>query len=147
MCNIVKISVYMSNDLNYNGCSIPLYIEKVASQVLDLAYFIHSDRGPGLLEKGYEFCLRNDLQDCGFYVRSQVKMPIVHNGHIFKDAYRVDLIVNDCVIIELKTIEGPILPIHKSQVLTYLKSGGYRLGLIINFNTVHLKDGIKRIVN
>jgi GxxExxY protein len=137
----------MISDLSNSGDSIPLYIEKVASHVMDLAFFIHSDRGPGLLEKGYEFCLKNDLHDCGFYVKSQVSLPIVHNSHIFKDAYRVDLIVNDCLIVELKTIECPILPIHKSQVLTYLKSGGYRLGLIINFNTKHLKDGIKRIVN
>jgi GxxExxY protein len=126
---------------------IPLFIEKVGAHVLDLAFKIHTDRGPGMLEKTYEFCLRNDLSDLGFYVKSQVYLPITHHGHTLEDAYRVDLIVNDCVIIEIKSIEGSVLPVHRSQVLTYLKNGGYRLGLIINFNTKHLKDGIARVAN
>ncbi|MGA9141507.1 MAG: GxxExxY protein [Methanocella sp.] len=127
--------------------SIPLYIEKVGAHILDLAFKIHTERGPGMLEKTYEFCLFNDLNDMGFFVRSQVHLPIVHHGHRLDDAYRVDLIVNDCVVVELKSIDGSILPVHRSQVLTYLKSGGYRLGLLINFNTKSLKDGIARIAN
>jgi len=130
----------------YNEPDIPLYIEKVAAQVMDLALLIHRERGPGLLEKGYEFCLYHDLVDLGFFVRSQVYLPITHNNHKLNQAYRVDLIVNDCLVVEIKAIEGPILPIHKSQVLSYLKAGGYRLGLIINFNTQYLKDGIKRVI-
>jgi GxxExxY protein len=126
---------------------IPLYVEKVAAHVVDLAFFIHRDRGPGLLEKGYEFCLYHDLNDLGFFVKTQVSLPITHNDHTIERAYRVDLIVNDCLIVEIKTIEGPIQPIHRSQVLSYLKASGYRLGLIINFNTRYLKDGIRRVAN
>jgi len=137
----------MIYDPSDQGHDVPKYIEKVAAHVLDLAYFIHTERGPGLLEKGYEFCLYNDLNDLGFFVKSQVPFPITHHGHTLRGAYRVDLIVNDCLIVEIKTIEGSIQPIHKSQVLTYLKASGCRLGLIINFNTKSLKDGIKRVVN
>jgi GxxExxY protein len=132
--------IYDNNDTEKE---IPLYIEKVAAHVMDLAFFIHRERGPGLLEKGYEFCLYHDLNDLGFFVKSQVYLPITHNGHTLERAYRVDLIVNDCLVVEIKTIEGSIQPIHISQVLSYLNSGGYRLGLIINFNTKYLKDGIK----
>jgi GxxExxY protein len=137
----------MIYDQHENKEVIPLYIEKVAAHVMDLAFLIHTERGPGLLEKGYEFCLYNDLNDLGFFVKSQVSLPITHNGHTLEGAYRVDLIVNDCLIVEVKAIEGSLQPVHKSQVLTYLKAGGYRLGLLINFNTKSLKDGIKRVVN
>jgi GxxExxY protein len=137
----------MDYEREYIEYPIPLYVEKVAAHVMDLAYFIHTEYGPGLLEKSYEFCLYNDLNDLGFFVKSQVSLPITHHDHTLEGAYRIDLIVNDCLVIELKTIEGQILPVHRSQLLTYLKAGGYRLGLIINFNTRSLKDGIKRVAN
>lgn len=131
---------------NRNQNDIPLYIEKVASHVIDLAYGIHSEFGPGLLEKSYEFCLYNDLNDLGYYVRSQVSLPISHHDHVLEGAYRIDLVVNDCLVVEIKAIES-IQPIHKSQVLTYLRTGGYRLGLLINFNSLRLMEGLKRVIN
>ena len=145
MCKILQYSNVMCQDIGNN--LVPTYIEKVAAHTLDLAFRIHTEHGPGMLEKAYEFCLYNDLNDLGFFVRSQVYLPITHHGHILQSAYRVDLVVNDCVIVEVKSIDGSILPIHRSQVLTYLKAGGYRLGLVINFNTRSLKDGIARIIN
>ncbi len=131
------------NDESY----VPQYIEKVAAHVIDAAYITHTEHGSGLTEKTYEFCLYNDLNDMGFFVKSQVKLPISHFGHVVNGAYRLDLLVNDCLVVEVKAIEGPIQPIHKSQIYSYLKAGGFYLGLILNFNTKSLKDGIKRVVN
>lgn len=130
-----------------NYYQMPLYIEKIAAHIMELAFNIHTEYGPGLLEKAYEFCMYNDLDDLGYNVKSQVALPISHHDHRLEGAYRVDLIVNNCVVVELKAIDGPILPVHKSQLLTYLRVGGYRLGLLINFNTQSLKDGIKRVAN
>jgi GxxExxY protein len=136
----------MNYPLYYNEQEIPLYIEKIASHVMDSAYRIHSEYGPGLLEKSYEFCLFHDLKDLGFDVKSQLSLPIYHNDHKLEGAYRIDLIINDCLIIEIKPVES-IQLVHKKQLLTYLKAGGYRLGLLINFNSASLKDEIKRVVN
>ena len=132
------------NHGDYNP--IPTYVEKVASQIINSAYNIHSEYGPGLLEKAYEFCLFHDLNDQAFSVKSQVALPIHHHDHKLYGAYRMDLIVNDCIVVEVKTVES-LQPIHRSQLLTYLRIGGYRLGLLINFNTISLKEGIKRVVN
>lgn len=131
--------------MNYgNDNQIPLYVEKVASQVINSAYHIHSEYGPGLLEKAYEFCLFHDLNDHAFFVKSQVSLPIDHHDHKMYGAYRMDMVENDCVVVEVKTVES-LQPIHRSQLLTYLKIGGYRLGLLINFSAISLKDGIKRV--
>ena len=129
----------------HNNNQVPTYIEKVASQVIHSAYRIHSEYGPGLLEKAYEYCLFHELNDHAFYVKSQVALPINHYDHKLCNAYRMDLVVNDCVVVEIKTVES-LQPIHRSQLLTYLRVGGYHLGLLINFNSISLKDGIRRVV-
>ncbi len=121
-------------------------INEVSGQVVDTAMKVHSALGPGLLESAYEACLLHDLRKRGRKVLSQVALPVVYDGVKIDVGYRIDLLVEDVVIVELKAVEK-LLPIHDAQLLSYLKLGGYRLGLLINFNVLHLKDGIKRKVN
>jgi len=121
-------------------------INEVSGQVVDAAMKVHSALGPGLLESAYEACLLHELRKRGRKALSQVALPVVYDGVEIDIGYRIDLLVEDVVIVELKAIER-LLPIHEAQLLSYLKLGCYKLGLIINFNVLHLKDGIKRMVN
>jgi GxxExxY protein len=129
----------------YSRDPIPLKVDDTASLVVDAAFCVHRELGPGLLESAYEACLVDELRRRGAVVKTQVSMPITYKGTELKDAYRIDLLVNDCLVVEVKSIES-ILPVHKAQLLTYLKFSGYRLGLLINFNNTLLKNGIKRII-
>jgi GxxExxY protein len=125
--------------------SISESTELVASQVVDAAFKVHSTLGPGLLESVYEACLEHELKTRGFDVARQVTLPVQYNDIIIDVGFRLDLLVSNCVIVELKAVES-LLPVHKAQILTYLKLSGHRLGFLINFNTHLLKDGIMRIV-
>ena len=107
---------------------------------------VHTALGPGLLESAYEACLAHELRKRGRKVLGQVGLPIVYDGIGIDVGYRIDLLVDDLVVVELKTVEK-LLPIHQAQLLSYLKLGHYRVGLLINFNVAHLKNGIKRMVN
>ena len=102
--------------------------------------------GPGLLESTYEVCLVHELSKAGLNVRSQVALPVVYDGIRLEAGYRIDLLVEDSVIVELKAVES-IHPIHEAQVISYLKLSGKKLGLLINFNVNLLKNGIKRLAN
>jgi GxxExxY protein len=113
---------------------------------MDSAYRIHTALGPGLLESAYESCLAYDLVERGLSVRTQVPIPLVYKGLRVHSAYRADLIVEDGVIIEVKAVTN-MLSLFDAQLLSYLKLTGLRVGLLINFHSVHLKDGIKRKVN
>ena len=128
------------------GETSAMNINEVSGQVVDAAMKVHSALGPGLLESAYEACLLHELRKRGRKVLSQVALPVVYDGVKIDVGYRIDLLVEDVVIVELKAVEK-LLPIHDAQLLSYLKLGGYRLGLLINFNVLHLKDGIKRKVN
>jgi GxxExxY protein len=121
-------------------------INEVSGSVVDAAMKVHTTLGPGLLESAYEACLLHELRKRGRKVLSQVALPVVYDGVKIDVGYRIDLLVEDVVIVELKAVEK-LLPIHDAQLLSYLKLGGYRLGLLLNFNVLHLKDGIKRKVN
>jgi len=121
-------------------------VNEVSGSVVDAAMKVHTALGPGLLESAYEACLLHELRKRGRKVLSQVALPVVYDGVKIDVGYRIDLLVEDVVIVELKAVEK-LLPIHDAQLLSYLKLGGYRLGLLINFNVLHLKDGIKRKVN
>lgn len=119
---------------------------EVAEKVLDSAFKIHKEYGPGLLESAYENLLFYELtQTQRLHVEKQKNMPIIHEGHKIDTGYRLDMVVDDCLIIELKCVEK-LLPIHQAQLITYLKLSKIRLGLLINFNTKMLKDGIRRII-
>jgi GxxExxY protein len=121
-------------------------VNEVSGSVVDAAMKVHTALGPGLLESAYEACLLHELRKRGQKVLSQVALPVVYDGVKIDVGYRIDLLVEDVVIVELKAVEK-LLPIHDAQLLSYLKLGGYRVGLLINFNVLHLKDGIKRKVN
>ena len=121
-------------------------VNEVSGSVVDAAMKVHTALGPGLLESAYEACLLHELRKRGQKVLSQVALPVVYDGVKIDVGYRIDLLVENVVIVELKAVEK-LLPIHDAQLLSYLKLGGYRLGLLINFNVLHLKDGIKRKVN
>jgi GxxExxY protein len=114
--------------------------------VLDAAFQVHSALGPGLLESAYEKCLAYELGKQGISTASQVELPIIYDSKRIDAGYRIDMLVENLVIIELKAVER-LLPIHEAQLLSYLRLAKKRLGLLINFNTCHLKDGIKRMVN
>ena len=118
----------------------------VAKTVLDAAFAIHTKLGPGLLESVYEAVLAYELAKRGVAVRRQVPIPIRYEELCFEEGFRADLLVDECVVVELKSVEA-LAPVHGKQVLTQLRLSGHRLGLLINFGEVHLKDGIKRIAN
>jgi GxxExxY protein len=120
-------------------------INAITEAIIGAAMKGHSALGPGLLESAYEACLAHELRKAGFDVRSQVELPVVYDGVRVDLGYRIDLLVNDTVIVELKCVEK-IAPIHEAQALSYLKLSKKRVGLIINFHVRHLKDGIKRFI-
>ena len=123
---------------------IPPEVNIVARQIVDAAFCVHSNLGPGLLESVYENCLSYELNKRGLRFSQQLSLPVLYNGKRLDSGLRLDFLVEDCVIIELKAVEK-LLPLHKAQILTYLKLTGYRLGLLINFNVTVIKNGIKRI--
>ena len=121
-------------------------VNQVSGAIVNAAMKVHSAVGPGLLESAYEACLLHELRSLGLDVKSQVSLPVAYDGVKIDVGYRVDLLVEDAVIVELKAVET-LLPIHQAQLLSYLKLSGKRVGLLINFHVLHLKDGIKRMVN
>lgn len=121
-------------------------INQVSGTVVDAAMKVHSALGPGLLESTYEACLVHELRKRGLKVATQVSLPVAYDGVRIDVGYRIDLLVADAVVVELKAIDA-LLPIHQAQLLSYLKLSGNKLGLLINFNVLHLKNGIRRMVN
>jgi len=107
---------------------------------------VHSTLGPGLLESAYEACLLHELRKLDLKALSQVPLPVFYDGLKIDAGYRIDLLIEESIIVELKAVEK-VLPIHEAQILSYLKLSRKTVGLLINFNVVHLKNGIKRIVN
>ncbi|GAB4151071.1 MAG: GxxExxY protein [Ignavibacteriales bacterium] len=119
---------------------------EIAKLILDCAFKIHKEVGPGLLESVYEELLSYELKNIGLSIHRQVGIPLVYESIKMEVGFRADIIVENKVIIELKSIEA-VLDVHKKQLLTYLKLSGLKLGLLINFNVNLLKEGITRIVN
>lgn len=119
---------------------------ELAAVIVDAAYHVHRSLGPGLLESAYEAIMVHDLQKRGLRVAAQVPVPVVYESVRLDAGFRADLIVEDLVIVELKSLEK-IAPVHKKQLTTYLKLSEKRLGLLINFGEELIKDGIIRVVN
>ena len=117
-----------------------------SGQVVDAAMRVHSALGPGLLESAYEQCLAYELASRGLEVRSQVPLPVVYRGARIDVGYRLDLLVDDVVIVEIKAV-AKLAPIHRAQLLSYLRLSERQLGLLINFHVRRLKDGITRMVH
>jgi GxxExxY protein len=120
-------------------------VERVAAQIVDSAVKVHKELGPGSLESVYETCLAYELSKRGLKVARQVMVPILYDGQQLDDALRLDLMVEDSVIVEVKAVEK-MLPLFEAQTMTYLKLTGNRLALLINFNVPLIKDGIRRII-
>ncbi len=114
--------------------------------VIAAALKVHTALGPGLLESAYGACLQYELTQAGLQFEHQVRLPVVYQGIRVPIAYRIDFLVQNCLIVEIKCVEK-LLPIHLAQVLSYLKLSGRKLGLLINFNVPHLRDGVRRVIN
>ena len=119
---------------------------EISKQVVDAAYTIHVALGPGLLESVYETVMCHELRKRGLKVERQVAVPVVYDGLQFEEGFRVDIVVEGKVILELKSVEH-VLPVHSKQTLTYIRLMDKRLGFLINFGAARIKDGIWRIVN
>ena len=119
--------------------------DELTEQIIGCAIEVHRHLGPGLLESAHEECLRYELQQAGIPFRRQVPLPIIYKSVRLDCGYRMDILVDDQVIVELKTVER-LLAIHEAQMLTYLKLSGLKTGLLLNFNTPVLKDGIRRMM-
>jgi GxxExxY protein len=119
---------------------------EITEKVIAAALRVHTAIGPGVLESVYKTCLQHDLRKSGLAVQSEIALPVVYDGLRLDSGYRIDLMVENLVIVELKCVEA-ILPIHKAQLLTYLRLANKPVGLLLNFNVVHLRNGIKRVLN
>jgi GxxExxY protein len=118
---------------------------EISGAIVDAAMKVHSALGPGLLESAYAACLRHELIKRGLKVAAEVPVPVVYDGIRLDTGYKLDLLVEDTVVVELKAIEA-LAPIHQAQIISYLKLSGKPIGPLINFHSLHLKDGIKRFV-
>jgi GxxExxY protein len=121
------------------------HVNRITGAILSAAMHVHSMLGPGLLESVYQGCLLQELRKRGLEVCGQVGLPVVYEGQKIELGYRIDLLVENLVIVEIKSVEA-IHPVHQAQLLTYLRLSGKGVGLLINFNVIHLRDGIKRMV-
>ena len=120
--------------------------EDIGHALIGAAMRVHSAVGPGLLESAYEACLIYELEKRRIGVRSQVSIPIRYEELTIENGYRLDLLVGGLVVVELKAVPA-VLPVHRGQLLSYLKLGGFRLGYLLNFHVAHMRDGIVRLVN
>ena len=124
----------------------PTELNDITGKIIEYAIKVHKTLGPGMLEGAYEICLMHELVRYGFEVERQKKLAIVYDGIRLDAGYRIDLIVNGCVIVEVKAVER-LHPVHEAQLLSYLRMTGLSLGLVMNFNMKLLRDGVKRVVN
>ncbi len=121
-------------------------IEEIARKIVDAALKVHTVLGPGLLESSYQKCMEYELRNYGLKVACEVMLPITYEKIKIDAGYRIDMIVEDSVIVENKTVDK-LIPIHEAQLLTYLKLKSCKLGFLLNWNVPRMKDGIKRMVN
>ena len=121
-------------------------INEITGEIIGAAMRVHSVLGPGLLESAYEVCLIYELKKRGLQVADQVVLPVVYEEVRLDAGYRMDLVVEESVIVEIKSVDE-IAPIHKAQLLSYLKLSGLKVGLLLNFNVTHFRDGITRMMN
>jgi len=121
-------------------------IEKIGKQIVNSAFDVHKELGPGLLESVYEICLIDELRNRNLFVERQLKLPVFYKGKQLQKDFFIDLMVEKTIIIELKAVEI-LLPVHEVQVLTYMRLADIKLGYLINFNVPLIKQGIKRKIN
>ena len=124
---------------------LPSEVEHIATIVFESAFKVHRALGPGLLESVYEVCLCHELTKAGLKFRRQVELPVIYDSIRLESGFRIDVLVEEEIVVELKAVET-MIPLYEAKIMTYLKLTGKRLGLLINFNVALLKDGIKRII-
>ncbi len=124
---------------------MPPETNKISGMVVRCAVRVHTELGPGLLESVYAGCLAHEMAKAGLSFGREVGMPVEYDGVRFETGFRLDFLVEGCVVVEIKAVEA-INPVHEAQVLTYLKVSGCRVGLLINFHVAMLKDGVRRLV-
>jgi GxxExxY protein len=120
--------------------------EEIGHSIIGAAIKVHSVLGPGLLESTYQACLAYELDKLSLRLRQQAIVPIRYEGLVIDNGYRADLLVENLIVIELKVVEA-ILPVHRGQLLSYLRLGGFKLGYLLNFHAAHMREGIVRMVN
>jgi|SRR6056297_195850 len=120
--------------------------ESIAKAIVHSCYNVHREMGPGLLESIYELCLIEELKQKKLNIKNQVSIPLLYKNTVLSKDFKIDILVENEIIIELKAVET-ILPVHKAQLISYLKLADKRMGFLINFNVALIKDGIQRIVN
>jgi GxxExxY protein len=120
--------------------------EQTAKLILNSCFEVHKELGAGLFESVYEFCLIEELRSRRLNVKNQVKLPVVYKGRTLEKEFIIDLLIEDAIVIELKSVEE-LMPIHEVQLVNYMKLANKRLGFLINFNVSQMKDGIRRKVN
>jgi GxxExxY protein len=120
-------------------------VEKIATEIVDAAITVHRTLGPGLLESAYQLCLFHELSKRGFTVDKEIVLPILYDGILIESGYRIDMRVNNCILIENKTVDQ-LLPIHEAQLLTYMRLSNIHLGFLLNWKVKLMKDGIKRMI-
>ena len=120
--------------------------ERLATIIVDACFKIHKKYGPGLLESAYQACLVYELKKRGLSVQAEVPLPLIYEEVKLDCGYRLDIVVENCILIELKSVEQ-LAPIHSAQIITYLKLSKKKMGFLVNFNVPLIKDGIKRFVN
>lgn len=121
-------------------------LNEISGKIIEFSIKVHKALGPGMLEGAYEICLMHELAEHCYQVQSQVTLPIVYDGVKLDAGYRIDLLVEECVIVELKAVDK-LIPVHEAQLLSYLRMSDLRLGLLINFNVKLLQDGVRRVIN
>ena len=121
-------------------------VNQITYAVIDAAMRVHSRLGPGLLESAYQACLAHEVRKHDLKVATQVPLPVVYDGEKLEIGYRIDLVVENRVVIEVKSVEA-VHPIHEAQLLSYMRLSGIKVGLLLNFNVLHMRHGIKRMVD
>lgn len=121
-------------------------VNQVTGAIVTAAMKVHSELGPGLMESAYEACMIHELRKQGLKAVGQVLLPVIYDGEKIDLGYRIDVLVEDLVVLELKCVES-IHPIHEAQLLSYIRLSGKNIGLLINFHVLHLRNGIKRMVS
>ena len=121
-------------------------LNKISKEIVDACITVHKEMGPGLLESVYEYCLLKEFELRNIKAENQVSIPLCYKGELLTKDYRIDILVENEIILELKAVDT-ILPVHKAQIISYLKLADKRLGFLLNFNVDLMKNGVKRIVN
>jgi GxxExxY protein len=124
---------------------LPARLESLATDVLDCCYQVHAAMGPGLLEAVYEHCLHHELSTRKLHAKRQVALPVLYKGAEIEAGYRIDMLVENTLVVELKSV-AELLPIHQAQLATYLRLSGCRVGFLVNFNVSLFKTGVRRMV-